>query len=317
MLQLYELGIYRALPEFHVWSIELGDLAVARQHPVAPRALGAAARAAWLRGELDRALDFGHLALTLTDDEAQLEGAIDALGIVALLQGEFAKCEELELRAAAVGTRDRSGAYLPTAALGMIYAGNEARARELLARAREVCAASGSRSDYAFLRYCEGELLARGDLDAAIAAYEEAIDVARSVDASFVEGVATVGLVSVWGRSGRLVEALGGYRWLIDYWRRAGHWTQMWTTMRNLAGTLAAAGQSPCAALLLAAAEHAEGTASLDPDTAAQQSRLRAELEARLGAEEMARQQARARSLHRMTVVEEALAAVDAALREA
>jgi predicted ATPase/DNA-binding SARP family transcriptional activator len=314
--RLQDLAIYRSFPELHAWTTELGALALSspRLENAVP-ILGLAARSAWLRGELDLAAQFGARALEIADDDSQLVDTYDALGIVALFQGDFERAEELQLRAAALSTPALRAVFLPTASLAATYAGRTDRASELLAHGRVLSAQTGSPGDVAYARYCEAELLAQQDLDAAVVAYEDAIEGARTVGASFVEGIATVGLVSAWGRKGRLAEALGGYRWLVDYWRRAGNWTQLWTTLRNLARALADADDPQCSAFVLAAAEHAEGAATIDATTEAELATLRDELEARLGGGELARIQGRARALSRSTVVDEALEAVDAALR--
>ena len=70
-----------------------------------------------------------------------------------------------------------------------------------------------------------------------------AIEPARPAGAPFIEGVASVGLVRLWTAGGRTRQALEGYRTLLTGWRRSGHWTQTWTTLRNLAVLLAGRGQ--------------------------------------------------------------------------
>jgi hypothetical protein len=313
---LHDVGSYRAFAEVRTWAVDGGLRALAApQHPEAARALGAAARAAWMRGELDRCEQLARRGIELASDERQRESCYDALGVAAIFRGDMATCERLQLKAAAASAGAWRGSYISTAALAATYAGDEARAEQLLTRAYEECARNGSISEYAFTRYAEGELRSRQHPQRALAVYEDAIAEARSVGASFAEGVATVGLVSTWARLGRTREALEGYRWLIGYWRRAGNWTQLWTTLRNLATLLAGTGDAECAALLLAAAQHAEGAAYLDDATQAQLAQLRDQLRQRLGDHEADRVEARARSLARGVVVDQALVAVDAALR--
>jgi hypothetical protein len=66
-----------------------------------------------------------------------------------------------------------------------------------------------------------------------------------------------VGLLTVRTAAGRVPDALRGYRDVIDYWARAGNWTQQWTTLRNLARLLRELGDDEPAALLDAAADQA------------------------------------------------------------
>ncbi len=58
---------------------------------------------------------------------------------------------------------------------------------------------------------------------------------ARSSVATFVEGIASVGLLTVRTDAGRVHDALRGYRDVIDYFARTGNWTHQWVTLRNLA----------------------------------------------------------------------------------
>jgi hypothetical protein len=131
---------------------------------------------------------------------------------------------------------------------------------------------------------------------------------------SFLEGVATVGLVALWGRRGELATAFEGYRWLVGHWRRHANWVQLWTTLRNLAGALADAGDHHEALFVLAAADHAPEAALVDAATEAEHAALRARVEAAVGPGEAEVVLARAAALPRERIVEEALEAVERAL---
>ena len=87
--------------------------------------------------------------------------------------------------------------------------------------------------------------------------YARAIDLAHSSGATFVVGIASVGLPDSAANAGHVDDALRGYRDLIDYWDRSGNWTQQWVTLRNLAQLLRRLGDDEPAALLDAAAEQA------------------------------------------------------------
>ena len=115
----------------------------------------------------------------------------------------------------------------------------------------------------AFAAYVSGELdnLA-GHPARAEEHYDRAVDLARSSGASFVIGIAAVGLLSVRVDAGRIHEALHGYRDVIDYWDRSGNWTQQWVTLRNLAELLRRLGDDEPAALLEAAAKSPDAPAA-------------------------------------------------------
>ena len=138
---------------------------------------------------------------------------------------------------------------------------------------------------------------------------------ARRSGATFVEGVASVGLVRLWADRGRTRQALDGYRTLLVDWRRTGHWTQLWTTLRNLAVLLADTGQPEAAALVVAAADAAPEAAEVTVDAvAAELAATNERISAELGPELLAAVRARAASLPRTDVVDAALEAIGAPL---
>jgi tetratricopeptide (TPR) repeat protein len=310
VLALEDIASFRAFPEIHTWAVEVAE-------HVAPddddgRVLGSAAASAWMRGQLELAED---LATRGARARTGRERATFTLGVVALLRGDLTDACDRLLEAVDLASPGLRAVYAATAALPAIYDRDLTRAAEIVALAQRNLDESSPPSSAAFTRYAEGELLAHHDPQKAIAQYEQAIALSREVGATFVEGVAMVGLVSRWAHLGRLSEALVGYRWLVAYWRRAGNWTQMWTTLRNLAVTLAEADDPRGALFVLTAAERAPGASSVDAHTRAEHDRLITELEDRLGRPEAERVRARAASLPAGTVVDEALAAVEQALQ--
>jgi hypothetical protein len=110
------------------------------------------------------------------------------------------------------------------------------------------------------------------------------VDEARRCGAAFVDGVATVGLASIWTATGAVQQAARGYRLLLTYWSRTGNHTQLWTTVRNVAALLADRGRSRPAAVLYAAADAAGSAAALAPEAAARTRAARSALAEALGA---------------------------------
>ena len=76
------------------------------------------------------------------------------------------------------------------------------------------------------------------------------MELARRSGATFLVGVATVGLLAVLGTSGRVDDALRGYADVVGYFARTGNWTHLWTTLRNLAALLRRIGDDEPAAVL-------------------------------------------------------------------
>ena len=142
-----------------------------------------------------------------------------------------------------------------SAALATAYAGDLDRAGELHAQGRVHAVSPTMRS---WSAYVAGEIAgAAGHLEEAEARYREAVELARRSGATFLVGVATVGLLAVLGTSGRVEDALRGYADVIGYFARTGNWTHLWTTLRNLAALLRRIGDDGPAAALDRAADHA------------------------------------------------------------
>ena len=72
-----------------------------------------------------------------------------------------------------------------------------------------------------FLEYVAGEVAT--DRRVAVASYTRAIELARTCGASFVEGIATVGLATVWTSVGEVSRAAEAFLWLLDYWPVSGN----------------------------------------------------------------------------------------------
>lgn len=106
--------------------------------------------------------------------------------------------------------------------------------------------------------YVAGEIdSAAGRRDLAEEHYASAIELARAGGSTFTIGIASVGLLTVRADAGRVDDALGGYRDVIDYWERTGSWIPQWTTLRNLARLLHTLGDHEPALFLEVAADHA------------------------------------------------------------
>ena len=117
--------------------------------------------------------------------------------------------------------------------------------------------------------YVAGEIEScAGRLAAAEPHYIRAIELARTSGATFLVGVATVGLLTVRAAAGRVDDALRGYREVIGYFARTGNWTHQWTTLRNLADLLRTLGDDEPAALLDAAADRAPDAPAVGPSPA-------------------------------------------------
>lgn len=317
-LALAEGAIWRDLRELWSWALELAADDTLADHPDRPAILGSAAEAARLVGDLDRAALLADESLRIAGpdpDPAQVHSAWSARASVAHFRGDFVTARDCWLSSGA-GRRVMSGAWLGSAALAAAYGGDAERARELLDRAHVATAEVGCRSHAAFTAYVEGELRAAADPEAALPFYLEAVDGARAVGSTFVEGVASVALASARTRLGDLPGAAEGFGYLLDSWQRTGQLTQLWTTARNAAGLLAEAGHRRTAALLLLVADRQPGAAAVGPAIARHSGRVFLRPEAVLADAELAEVRAEAAQLSAAEVLDRARADL-AAIRSA
>jgi predicted ATPase/DNA-binding SARP family transcriptional activator len=260
VVSLDEAAAWRDLSEIWAWARELADDPRLADHPAAAMVLGVAADAAWMgAGDLDasEALAARGLELARQIDPMGEKRCIAALSDIASFRGDHDRARTLALECEG-GPREFAPA-VAFAALSAAYGGDPGGAAELMARA-----APAAPTAIAFSTYVAAEIESlTGAWAEAERHYREAIELATRVGATFVEGVASVGLVSVLAASGRIEDALVGYRDLVDYWERVGAWTQQWTTLRNLASLLDDLGDTETASFLRHAADQAPESAAL------------------------------------------------------
>jgi tetratricopeptide (TPR) repeat protein len=245
---LLDAATWRDLTDVWEWSLELAADPQIKAHPDAPMILGLAANSAWSRGELDRADELANAGLELAG--ATEWACIDAKSLVALSRGDFDIAVELATLAGQTATRPAQS--FGVAALASAYRGDLETAHALNEKFRAIAV---SPTLEAFHAYIHGEIAGlEAKPAAAIAHYDHAIDLARSVRSTFVEGIAAVGRLSQMVKTGGALRALAGYRDLVDYWERTGSWVQQWTTLRNVADLLHQADEPDAATFLRAAA---------------------------------------------------------------
>jgi predicted ATPase/DNA-binding SARP family transcriptional activator len=242
---------WRDLTEVWDWGLELADELLTRRHPDGASVAGIAAGHAWARGELDRADLLARRGLEAAGDGTWR--CHSALALVALSRGDLKAATVQGTVAAARATRtDQS---LGVAALACAYDGDLGEANTLNDRLARLAA---SPTMEGFHAYVAGEIEAlAGRTERAEQHYERAIALGRVSGATFLEGIAAVGVLTLRANTGRINQALDGYRDLLEYWARTGAWTQQWTTLRNLARLLRSIGDQDIAVYLEAAADHA------------------------------------------------------------
>jgi predicted ATPase/DNA-binding SARP family transcriptional activator len=297
-------------PEVWSWSRQLaevsgldGDLRIALH--------GAAAQAAYLVGDLTEAERHARTGLQAAGDRPPRRWWWCTVGlhVVAMYRAAYDEAERLALEAARAPdvTSTWSVVLAGNVALARLYGGDAAGARRALDRCRDRLSTAPSTTARAWVLYVEGEIAAVDDPARAVVALEACIELAGLVGATFVSGVATVGLAAAATRLGDAASALARFPAVIRHWHRTGMWVQQWSTLRNLAALLIELGRDAPAAVLLAAAEHDEGAAAVTGDGAARLDELRHTLEVHLGVEELGELSRSARAMSRDQVVTFAL----------
>lgn len=263
------------------------DMATDWPTAAGPALLAAGARSAFLLGELGAVEELAHRALDHVDcDPASQHRAAHALGVVRLYQGRFEESrrwfERVVELAPAASLVDRLDA-LGGLGLALCYAGDAETAAVMIARHRALAEVADSDTYRAFATYMAAEHhLLGGDVEAATAALSESSELAWSVDARFVWGIASTVLASILVRH-RPADARRHLPILIERWRRSATWPQLWTTLRLVAESIRAGGHADVALLVLAAADCDPAAPTLVGDDLARVGALHTSLRDELG----------------------------------
>jgi predicted ATPase/DNA-binding SARP family transcriptional activator len=249
---LFDAIAYRDLIEIRAWAEELVDAPAVSTHPRAAEVLGSAAEAAYHRGDHQRAAQLAMNGLERASGGRGELLCLLTLSVSELARGAYAEAAEHALAAARLEPGCEGQGI---AALARLYAGDVDGARELSDADRE---RGESPTMRAWRAYVAAEVAsAAADLSGAEREYTRALALARTSGATFLVGVATVGLLAVQARTGQVHDVLRGYREVIDYFARTGNWTHQWATLRDLAGLLRRLDDHPPADAIEAAADGA------------------------------------------------------------
>jgi predicted ATPase len=299
--RLMRWAMYRFREEVFAWAETAISLPGAAAHPHYAPASAVAAEGRVMVGDFARALVMAEQGLAAApdpSDPARFQ-PLEILFYVALFEGRLddgrAVLEQIE---PLIRDEPWRRAFLDyNRSLLATYGNDPARGVELARAAQSAARAVRNPLMLALTVYAEGEALMPTEPEQALAALDEAIAIARSVDARFVEGVAGVSAISLRARYGDARGALCEFRDLVEQWRRAQHWTQLWTTMRTVAEALVRAGSLEAAAVLVGAIVDAERGAPAFGDDAARLAAVAARAEEELGPDRAAAARARGRAM--------------------
>ncbi|MEM9035210.1 MAG: winged helix-turn-helix domain-containing protein [Actinomycetota bacterium] len=223
------------------------------EHP-APAHAAAVANDSANRGDYDESLRLGELALTSGDPRIVASGH-DSIANVGLYRGDLALAEEhaRQLLARSLDDGDPVAWMLAQAnvVLSLVYGGR-------LDEARVVFETGSPPTDLnvtgrAWMAYVAGELAIADDPRAAVARFDEAAALGRSVGSSFVVGVSETSGLAARARLDDTADAFDRFAAVLAGFRRSGSHTHAVTALRNLVLLLVRSGNDQLAAELFGA----------------------------------------------------------------
>jgi tetratricopeptide (TPR) repeat protein len=225
-------------------------------HPLFAAAVGFAARGAWNRGDQAKARELASLASGRLPGRGNGRVAYpgDVLADVALYEGDSAAAlahYEAEMVRA---RRDDDPIRLVwtlfyvaicQAALRTPEAGLDA-AQEAV----HVADATANPTAQSMGRYALGLVLKKSEPDRALALFDEAAELAASVQNFWWHGIALMEAASTRGVHGEPARAAGDFIEVLDHWDRVGDWSQQWLNLRYVTRFLNRVGAEDDAAAL-------------------------------------------------------------------
>ena len=245
---LSELAHLRVGYEAAGWAeraLEVAD----PDHPLFAAAVGFAARGAWNRGDFARARSLAELA------EGRVPGRgtgrvaypADVLADVALYEGDAAR------RADAL--RRRGGARTSTTTTRFGWCGRCSTSRSAMrccALRRPVCPpreeavqvaeTTANPTARSMARYALGLVLKKSEPDRALALFDEAADMAASVQNFWWHGIALMEAAATRAVHGDPATAASDFIEVLDHWDRVGDWSQQWLNLRYVTRLLVRVG---------------------------------------------------------------------------
>lgn len=245
-----------------------------------------AARAAWSRNEVQRAWELAEQSQAAAAIPAERRWGLYMAGLTAHYEDPTAGLADL-IRAAALA-RDCGDDYTAVVAGGSLAVGlglvgdldAALAAAELSGRHAALC---GAPSALAYAEFIHGESRMDSDPGAAVRHLESAIELAASVGAHLIYGMALSGLSSLRARHGPVPAAAAALLNVLDHWRRCGNRRHQYVGLRYAVELLARAGGADAPALVMLAALHAIDGPNIYGADGERLARLRVALHGRLG----------------------------------
>lgn len=322
VVSMSEAGFRSIRYEVVDWAEAVAAMDAAADHPLRPTALAVVGYGAFVRGELDRAVEIAEQAVDLRERLGVESCGVPerVLGNALFYQGRSEAAVEWITRMVDVArTSGRTGRlahalYMRSVAQTSI--GDQGGGALLAEEALLVSGATGSATAMSQAAYAAGLAAAHTSPDEALRLLEESARLADSVGNKWMRSFARTEAMWLRARRGEFEEALAGYREVVSTWFRGGDWANQWLSLRHVAGILATTGRDEEAALLSGAVQAAGAAAALPfaPLDADELAELTRDLAARLGRDALAAAGRRGASMRADAAVALALGTIDSLL---
>jgi hypothetical protein len=283
---LFWFGHWRMHTEVLTWADQLADGPSADMGPHRSRVVAAAGDGAWRRGDLSRARALGDRSVAVAEGSTDARYGWHVLSAVAMFEGRLEDSAAASQQVAELARRDGDHFHavvgLGNLAVARGYSGDTSTAVETARASRDEAERSGSPSALAWSAYASGEVIAATNPKDALTFLDRAVELADTVEAHFIRGVALLSATSLRARHGDPSIASHALVRIIDHWEQAGNWRQQWVTLRSAVELLARLGNDEAAATVLGAID-AHDAANIYGADAERLSVLQAELGTRLG----------------------------------
>ncbi|MSV85846.1 MAG: AAA family ATPase [Actinobacteria bacterium] len=304
------------------WAETVAAMDSAADHPLRPTALAVVGYGAFVRGELDRAVELADQAIGLRSQHRVESCGMPerVLGNALFYQGHSDTAVEWMNQMVDVardtGRIGRLAHALYMRSVAQTSIGDPDGGARWAEEAQKVSASLENPTALSQAAYAAGLAAAHSNPVKALRLLEESAELADSVGNLWLRSFARTEAMWLRAMNGEIEEALGGYREVIGTWFRGGDWANQWLSLRHVAGILASRGRDEEAALLSGALRAAGAAAALPfaPLDADELAGLNRELATRLGEDALAAASSKGASMRADAAVALTLAAIDSVL---
>lgn len=301
------------------WAETASALPAAAEHPLRPDVVAVIGYGAFVRGELQRAVETAETARSLAQQlgtetagipDRVLGNALFYLGRRDEAVSAISRMVELHRRS---GNAGRLAHALYMRSVAASSTGDPVGGAHFAEEAAAIAVGLNGPTALAQASYAAGLASVHRHPDEALEWLERAATLADSVGNVWMRSFALTEAMWLRARRGEVDRALRGYRSVVQTWFAGGDWANQWLSIRHLAGILSTCGRDEAAALLAGAISSAGADLALpiDPRAAAELDQLQQDLASRLGALSMQRAFKMGESMRDDAIVRLALEAID------